>query len=96
MDGINYPNKINTTIHEMKKITAILISLSFLSFMSPKAKQVTEVLFYIKDKGLYIHFNPRDTKTKVSYKEKWDFYFSVKNDSTAHYSRHKTGNQSTT
>jgi hypothetical protein len=54
-----------------------------LSFVSLNVKQVTEVLFYIRDKGPYIHFNSGDKKTKVSYKEKWDFYFSLKNDSTA-------------
>jgi hypothetical protein len=67
----------------MKGAIAILISFVLYSFVSTSTKQVKEILFYIKEKGLYIQFNSGDKKTKVPYKEKWDFYFSLKNDSTA-------------
>ena len=73
----------SSTLIKMKGLIPILISFLLYSFAATNPKQVKEVLYYIKDKGIYIHFKAGDKKTKVPYKEKWDFYFSLKNDSTA-------------
>ncbi len=67
----------------MKVVTAILFPFIFSSFAPVSTGQAKEVLFYIKEKGLYIHFDSTSKRTKVPYKGQWDFYFSLKNDSTA-------------
>jgi hypothetical protein len=65
----------------MKELLIVIVLISLTSF-APDASQVEAPLYFIKDKGLYIHYE-NGTKKKVPYKEKWDFYFSLKNDSTA-------------
>jgi hypothetical protein len=65
----------------MKELLIVIVLISLASF-TPDKSQGEEPLYFIKDKGLYIHYD-NETKKKVSYKEKWDCYFSLKNDSTA-------------
>ena len=40
-------------------------------------------IYYIVDKGLYVELDGKFKRMKVPYKEGEDFYFSLKNDSTA-------------
>ena len=39
--------------------------------------------YYRPDIGMYIQYNKLDGKKKVAFKENWDFFFSLKNDSVA-------------
>lgn len=45
--------------------------------------QIIDKTYYVVDKGMYIEYPNKGKKIKVSYKEKEEFYFSLKNDTTA-------------
>ena len=60
----------------MRKLFILLSVLTGLSFTPP----VTN--YYICDKGIYVK-STNSKKIKVKYKEELDFFFTLKNDSTA-------------
>jgi hypothetical protein len=51
--------------------------------LSVKPQQKVETYFYRPDIGMYFHHDKNIKKEKIPFKENWDFYFSLKNDSTA-------------
>lgn len=60
------------------------ITNTFIFFISVTAYfQAKDITYYIADKGIYVTLESRNTKKKIPYKENSDFYFSIKNDSTA-------------
>jgi hypothetical protein len=67
----------------MRRFIISITLVIFSSFVRIDTQQVDDILYFIKDKGLYIHYDEVDKRKKVPYKENWDFYFSLKNDTTA-------------
>jgi hypothetical protein len=66
----------------MKEFITVIFAIVLTSFEPRLTKQTDGPLYFIKNKGLYIHYD-YGTKKKVPYKEKWEFFFTLKNDSTA-------------
>lgn len=60
------------------KVMFVCCSLIASSFFQDDAKT-----FYIVTKGIYVHWEKKDKRIKVPYKESEWFYFSLKNDSVA-------------
>ncbi len=61
--------------------TSIFILLSFFVFNA--SVQTNELHFYREDIGMYFQFDKGMKKEKISFKENWDFFVSLKNDSVA-------------
>lgn len=61
----------------------LVITLVFLTSFSRQGAQNETDNYYLKDKGVYIKFSKGTVKKKFPFMEKWDFYFSIKNDTTA-------------
>jgi hypothetical protein len=61
-------------------LTGGIISLLLLS---TNFNQTKDVAFYRQDLGIYFHFDKSLKKQKIPFKENWDFFFSLKNDSIA-------------
>lgn len=60
----------------------VLLSI-LLVVITPKAWSQFPQTFYVKSKGVYVNLKAHETKVKVPFKEKEDFFFSLKNDTTA-------------
>ncbi|HVT86116.1 MAG TPA: hypothetical protein VHD35_13010 [Chitinophagaceae bacterium] len=63
-----------------KSFCAGLILLSALTFFR---SQKDDIYYYRPDIGMYFLYDKNVKKERISYKENWDFYFSLKNDSIA-------------
>ena len=60
------------------------IFLSFVTSADKTIKQNREATYYRQDIGLYFQYDKEEMKKeKIPFKENWDFYFSIKNDSVA-------------
>jgi len=57
----------------------LLIIFSLVSFFK-EIKQTHDTTFYRPDIGIYFQHDKRLKKEKIPFRENWDFYFSVKND----------------
>lgn len=79
----NYPKLFRVQLNCMPvKYLLILVSAGFIS-LATQSFQETD-LYYIKDKGIYIHCAADGIKKKFPFKEHWSFYVTIKNDSVAY------------
>jgi hypothetical protein len=65
----------------MKRLYLSIVTFSILTSFNKHQK--VETYFYRPDLGIYFQHDKNIEKQKVPFKENWDFYFSLKNDSTA-------------
>ena len=65
------------------QLYCFLLPFFFLTAFDRKVQQRVEMSYYRPDIGMYIKYNKRDGKKKFAFKENWDFFFSLKNDSVA-------------
>lgn len=60
----------------------ILVTFLFLGFIKV-IQQKQDIYYYRPDVGMYIKYDKTQGRLKIPFKENWDFYFSLKNDSVA-------------
>jgi hypothetical protein len=65
------------------KTFCFVITYFLLTAFDNNSQQRDEISYYRPDIGMYFTYNKKEGRKKIPFRENWDFYFNLRNDTVA-------------